>query len=246
MQDGRSTGMDGAEGSVMFSLRELHGLEVERIEDEIVADRRRRAREEDARLEAAEAEAAQKAVAAQAELDRRQALAAEREQRRRQNELELIAIEARLDREEEEHLEAVRRAAEAQAALDLKRASPWGKVAGVIGAAVLLGGITLTLVLRSGEAELAGAQATARALRTTEEAAGRARQVEVARFTAQLAGLQSQLHAAAQTELAAAERRRQSTARRHRVATSAATRSGAKSPASGTVDPLTDSILDNL
>jgi hypothetical protein len=247
MQDGRSTGVDGSDGSVMFSLRELRGLEIERIEDELVADRRQRARQEEARLAAAEAEAARIAAAARAEIERAQAVAEERERHRRQNELALIAIEARLDREEEEQLDAVRRAAEAQAAIDIKRASPWGKVAGVIGAAMLCGGITVALLIRSGSAELARAEAAADAQTiAARQAVERSKQAEVARFTAQLAGLQSQLQAAGQRELAAAELRRQLTPRRRRVATAGASRPEAKSPASAAVDPAAESILDNL
>ena len=249
MQDGRSTEAAGMDGSVMFSLRELHDLEVERIEDEIVADRRLRAQREEAELAAAEAAAERLAAAERAEIHRREAAAAEREQQRRQNELELIAIEARLDREEEEHLQAVRRAAEAQAAIAIKRASPVRKLAGVVGAALLFAGITVALEMRSMNAELAKTEAATKAQTlAARRVVEQAKQAEVARFTTQLAGLQSQLAAVEERGQAAKaeEQARQATLRHHRLATAGATRPGAKSPASSVLDPSVDGVLDNL
>ena len=260
MQDGRSTdlaGLQGAEGSVMFSLRELRDLEVERIEDEIAADRRRQAQREEAQRAAAAAEAARIAEAQRAEIARQQAMAEERERDRRRDELELIAIEARLDQEEQERLETVRRAAEAQAAIDIKRASPVRKVVGIVGAVVAFGGITVALLMRSGDAELARTQADLKAqARAAQQVVDEANEAEVARFTTQLAGLQSELAAAQAREQAAQDaaraaqreeaRAHQVTPRHHRVATAGASRPEAKSPASAPLDSASESILDNL
>lgn len=254
MQDGRSSGVEGnAEGSVMFSLRELRGLEVSRIEDEIVADRRQAARRQEAELAAVAAEQAARAAAERAELERQQTLAEERERIRRQNELELIAIEARLDQEEQEHLELVRRAAEAEAAIAIKRASPFRKLAGPIGAALLIGGLTVAYLMRAGDVEMARAQAQAQAQAlAARQVVEQAKQAEVARFATQLAGLQSQLTAVEQRELAkkAALEAHQAALRQRKLeaamATAGATRPKAKSAASSVLDPSVDGVLDNL
>ena len=102
--------------------------------------------------------------------------------------------------------------------------------------------------MRSGDAELARAQAASRAQTlAARRVVDEGKQAEVARFTKQLAGLQSQLAAAEQKELAASEKRRLASERRHRVATAGATqRPGAKSGRSAAIDPTMESILDNL
>ena len=237
----------------MFSLRELRGLEVERIEDEIVADRRQAARRQEAELEAVEAEAARHAAAERAHAERLQAQAEERERIRRQNELELIAIEARLDQEEQEHLELVRRAAEAQAAIDIKRASPFRKLAGPIGAALLIGGLGVAYLMRAGDVEMARAQAATQAqTMAARQVVEQAKQAEVARFATQLAGLQSQLTAVEEREQAkkAAVEAHQAALRQRKLeaamATAGATRPKAKSAASKSYDPSVDGVLDNL
>src|SRR5215475_12807014 len=146
------------ENSVLFSLRELRGIEEERVKGEEEAERarieaERRAREEEIRR-AKEAEEAKR----RAEEERVRRDIEDKERVVREGELRLKESERRAQIEAAAKLEQARIEAEARARIEGKKFPTTQVVAGVIGLVLLAGGIMAYLVYNHNE-ELARTQA---------------------------------------------------------------------------------------
>jgi hypothetical protein len=183
-----------SDGSVMFSLKELRELETERIVSEAAAERQR-----ELALELAHEEASARA-ALMAESHHRALIDAQREAEaararvERENELRLIAMEARLHQEAELQLAQARREAQARAQAALRKASPLRRIAPVLAVVLLAATATVGWIMHSGEQQLERDRqaALARAQRTEQELAAQRAAAEQ-RLHARLGTLRQQL-----------------------------------------------------
>ncbi len=181
------------ENSVLFSLRELRGIEEERVKGEEDAEKarieaERRAREEEIRR-AKEAEEAKR----RAEEDRIRAEQSERERHAREDQLRLQESERRAQIEAAAKLEQHRIEAEARARMDAKK-FPVGAVVGGVAGLIVVAAIIMGVLVHNHNVELARqqqelqAKADAERKQLAAQAEAEKRQIE-----GQLAALQSQL-----------------------------------------------------